>query len=241
MAAVPRPVLRQLPFWRALGIAISEAARRVFDRFGKVSYAEAGLDRQILSFIWDYPSKFYVDVGCNYPDKISNTYLLYQLGWTGLCIDANPSLVKRFRRARPKDTVECACVGEGSTEATFVICKNPGWSHVLEDVVHPHAGDEAHRIRVPVKSLQQLFEEHKVPRDIGLLSIDLEGFDLVALRSFDLRRWRPHLIVIEIHDGSFDFDQIEEHAVFGHLRSAGYRLAGFNGCDLLFLDAGMPD
>ncbi len=232
-----KALFRRLPFTRALGIAISIAARKIFDRFSADSYAEGGLDRQILGHLLGCRSKFYVDVGCHCPNSKSNTYLLYQMGWSGLCIDANLSLVRRFQRVRPKDRVECVCVGEESGETTFLICNNPALSHVFGDgVPHSNANDEAYRVTVQVKSLQQLFDEHNVPRSFGLLSIDVEGSDLAVIRSFNIHKWRPYLIVVEIHDDSLEFEQIDKNDIVVFLRSTGYNLVGYNNMNALFLD-----
>jgi len=229
----------QLPLGRAAGVAVSKAVRMLCDKCCGATYAQHGEDRQLLHYAWLSPSKFYVDVGCHSPEDHSNTYLLYQMGWSGLCVDANRDLLMKFRKVRPRDRVECVCVGETPGEATFVIASDPKVSHVAGGaLVDARAGDEARRIAIPVKSLQQLFEEHNVPSSIGLLSIDVEGVDFAVLRSFDLRRWRPHLILIEIHD--LDLENCSANEVVSFLRSAGYRLVGYNTYNALFLDAEGP-
>jgi hypothetical protein len=113
-------------------------AHKIFDPFCGTSYAQSGEDRQIsllslarfLSYFDGYQPGYYVDIGCHLPDDKSNTYLLYQMGWRGLCVDANQALIERFRRVRPTDSVECVCVGESAGEVTFVISGDPALSHV---------------------------------------------------------------------------------------------------------------
>lgn len=233
------PILRQFSVGTVIALAIRKAAIMACDQFCGATYAQFGEDRQILHHLWECPSKFYVDIGCNHPDQLSNTYLLYQLGWHGLCVDANQSLLDKFKKLRPNDRVECACVGGEPGRATFVIAKNPAFSHVAgEELVHPAAGNEARRVLVPVKTLNQLFEEHSIPRQFGLLSIDVEGMDFVALRSFDLQKWRPYAILIEIHD--LKLEDCANNEIVSYLRRAGYRLAGYNTFTAFFLAAGLP-
>ncbi len=189
----------------------------------------------MLAYILSCPNKFYVDVGCHHPVRISNTFFLYQTGWTGLCIDANPCLISEFHRVRPKDTAECVCVGEKTGETTFVISQNPALSHVATDhIVQPSATNEDRRVLLSVKTLQQLFEEHDVPKQFGLLSIDVEGSDFAVLRSFDLHKWRPHLILIEIH--SLDLERCAESEIVLFLRNAGYKIIGYNTYTAFFSD-----
>jgi FkbM family methyltransferase len=178
-------------------------------------------------------SNYYVDVGCNHPIKYSNTYLLYQMGWRGLCLDANEYLVRQFRRVRPKDRVDWVCVGGKAGEITFSISRDPALSHVVGNtLVNSRASDEDRRIVIAVKTLQQLFEENNVPAQFGLLSIDLEGHDFIALKSFDIRRWRPYLIVIEIH--GLDLEICAENEIVAYLRNAGYKIVCFDANNAIF-------
>src|ERR1039457_6228506 len=116
MSSPRSAMFRQLPLGRALSVSLSVIAHKLFDPYCGTSYAQSGEDRQILSYLSNYPNKFYVDVGCHFPDDKSNTYLLYQMGWHGLCVDANDRLIRRFQKIRPKDLVECVCVGESPGE-----------------------------------------------------------------------------------------------------------------------------
>jgi len=155
------------------------------------------------------------------------------MGWSGLCLDANESLVRQFRRVRPKDRVDCVCVGEKAGEITFSISKDPALSHVVgNELVNPRASDEDRRVIIAVKTLSQIFDEHHVPTQFGLLSIDLEGYDFIALKSFDIHRWRPYLVVIEIH--GLDLERCAENEIVAYLMNAGYKLVGFDANNAIF-------
>jgi FkbM family methyltransferase len=228
-------IFGQLPLWRSIAVSLSILVHKIFDKDSASTYAQCGEDRLLLQAIQDSPSKYYVDIGCNRPVYLSNTYLLYQMGWSGLCVDANAAMIEEFRRARPKDRAICACVGEAAGEVSFSIAKDPALSHVVgTEMVHERAGDEAKRITLAVKPVQQLFEENRVPRRFGLLSIDVEGYEFIALRSFDIACWRPYLILIEIH--GVDLEQCGTHAIVVYLRNAGYKVVAYNMTNALFRD-----
>jgi hypothetical protein len=57
------------------------------------------------------------------------------------------------------------------------------------------AGGET--IRVTVKSLTSLLDEHEAPADFSLLFVDAEGVDLEVLAGLDFDRYRPRVIVTE--------------------------------------------
>ncbi len=62
----------------------------------------------------------------------------------------------------------------------------------------PSAEPEA-VVDVPIRTLKDILEEAGAPRGFDFLSIDVEGHEIEVLRGIDLRRWRPHLIMIEDH------------------------------------------
>ena len=71
-------------------------------------------------------------------------------------------------------------------------------------------------IEVPIRTLDDILVAAEAPAQFDFLSIDVEGHELEVLSGFDLRRWRPSLILLEDHVGSLDKHQF--------LKSAGYRL-----------------
>ena len=71
-------------------------------RSGIKIYSQEGEDL-ILSRIFDKKVGFYVDIGAHHPFRYSNTYKLFQSGWSGINIDASPETINLFKRHRPKD------------------------------------------------------------------------------------------------------------------------------------------
>jgi FkbM family methyltransferase len=235
MNASRNTIFRQLPIWTSIAVGISILVHKICDKDCASSYAQCGEDRLLLHAVQGCHSNYYVDLGCNRATSLSNTYLLYQMGWHGLCVDANEEMVEAFRRARPKDRAICVCVGETAGEISFSIAKDPALSHVAGiETVHERAGEEVRRVTLAVKTVQDLLELNQVPERFGLLSIDLEGLDFIALRSFDIRRWRPYLILIEIH--GLDLEQCGAHEIVKYLREAGYRLVAYNMTNAFFRD-----
>ena len=63
--------------------------------------------------------------------------------------------------------------------------------------------------------------------------------DFAALKSFDIHRWRPYLIMIEIH--GLDLETCGRNEIVTFLRSVGYKLVGYETTNAVFLDAANSD
>ena len=57
---------------------------------------------------------------------------------------------------------------------------------------------------------------------IDFMSIDIEGFELKALKSNDWTKYRPKILLIEILN--FDVDRFKENLICSYLKEQGYKL-----------------
>ena len=60
-------------------------------------YSQWGEDLEIIKFFSNKKTGTYLDIGCFHPFLLSNTYLLYKKGWTGINIDMNPTSIDLFK------------------------------------------------------------------------------------------------------------------------------------------------
>ncbi len=79
----------------------------------KKSYSQCAEDLIVQSY---FPGKLktgrYVDVGCHHPRRGSNTYGLYQKGWSGILIDLEKVKVLANQLIRMRDKVILAAVSD---------------------------------------------------------------------------------------------------------------------------------
>ncbi|UCG17704.1 MAG: FkbM family methyltransferase [Phycisphaerales bacterium] len=171
-------------------------------------YSQAGEDFLLWKLFKFRPSGFYVDVGAFDGVHLSNSYSFELAGWQGICIEANPDMLERCKVARPRSTcLGCACVATDQIEPVEFWCEPLG----LLSSLHPDAADVSaryekrgltfegfERIRVPAMTLDTILDE-QLPEGTPLdfVSIDVEGTELDVLRGFDLKRYRPRVVVIE--------------------------------------------
>jgi FkbM family methyltransferase len=197
------------------------------------SYAQHGEDRALLDLLQDSGSRHpYLDVGCNHPFKLSNTYLLYCQGWRGLCIDPLPRFAPLYMRWRPEDRFSNLAIGEVPGELPFYEFESDVLS-TLDGALAAQYEAQGYRLRnrstVRIVRLDTVLEESGLQGPISLLSIDIEGHELPALRSLDLAKWQPELVCLEVAtaDGKRSVDAV------AHLQSQGYEIALDLGLNLV--------
>ncbi len=171
----------------------------------------------IRDFFQDRKDGFFVDVGCAWPVKASNTYYLEKhLGWTGIGIDALPDYARGWREKRPGSRFFAVLISDRVADGMpFFKSRGLGLSSVSREIASGKSFgsyDEPEEIEVPMTTLDALLDQEGVEQ-VDLLAMDIEGHEAAALRGFDIDRFQPELIVVEGRD----------REVFAYLVAHGYR------------------
>ncbi|WP_170234217.1 FkbM family methyltransferase [Segetibacter aerophilus] len=218
-------LFHQFPFFFALRLAIYKLVSKILGVNLRESFSQFGED-VIIQFFIRKSKGFFVDIGCNHPINFSNTFELYKRGWTGINVDANPDLIKKFT-LRPKDISVCEAVSNEVKEMTFYEFEETEVStldnRLLKEWKERWRYKNARK--VITKTLTQILDENSIPQDIDFLTIDVEGHDFEVLISLDFERYHPELILIEIHD--FNIKNYETNKLLQFLDSKGYDLIGY--------------
>ncbi len=216
-------------FLRVFGILCSTIIRLFLGRSLKYSFAFTGEDRIIEGILKPIVNKkgFYVDIGCNHPKFFSNTYGLYKKGWTGICIDGNTELIRKYKLYRPKDIAVNAIVSNNTRETNFYEIEN----NVLSTIVKSNLDEAVNlglsykTINIKTRTLSSILREYKIQNDFDILSIDAEEHDFEILNSLDFRIYSPKLIIVE--DETFDFESYSDNNIVNYLTEKGYRMVGY--------------
>jgi FkbM family methyltransferase len=219
---------RQFSAINAIRLLFAEFIRVLCDPHSSFTYSQTGEDRIIQSILGNGNAEgFFVDVGCNHPQSMSNTFDFYKRGWTGICIDANVSLIKEHRIIRPRDRSFCAAVSNQEAEMIFTQFSDSAVSSLSSKHVEEwkKIRDIASQSSVRTETLNKILESAKIPYEFSLLSIDVEGHDFEVLLSIDLSIYKPKLIVIEMH--GFEISDHKENEVYKHLMNNGYKMIGY--------------
>jgi FkbM family methyltransferase len=162
--------------------------------------SQCGEDLILESLLPNKKNGFYVDVGANHPIKFNNTFLFYKKGWTGINIEPNHSRIWLFKLFRRRDINLNIGVGKEKSEMNFYVFKESTLS-----TFDKNASEEYQKMGhilekelvIPISPLKEILENNIQGKEIDILSIDTEGFDMEVLESNDWNRFRPHFVIIE--------------------------------------------
>ena len=219
-------------FFRKCGLEATspsyKAMRRVFHTFSKPpvnlrSYSIFGEDKVLKMYLPETSGK-YLDIGAGDPKYGSNTYFLYQLGWSGICVEPIRRNHQKHKKLRPKDIQIQACIA-GKISAEKI--------EFYEYIAHEFSTDSPQRVEeltnsgifyndsysVKAVSLMQLNLVAK-PKNPFLLDIDVEGNEYEILIGNDWDSFSPRVISVE----EWMSPIYKESTIRNLLESKGYKL-----------------
>jgi FkbM family methyltransferase len=216
--------------------------RWIFRDGGGPSYSQSGEDR-IIKYILDVigiAKPTYLDIGAHHPVRINNTYLFYQNGCRGVCVEPNPRLFANQRDVRPDDV--CLNVGVGGARR-----ESMPFYEMSADTLSTFSELEARRyvaefgeqiVRVaevemvtPGEIIAQNFQG---PPDF--VSLDVEGLELEILKAFDLSSTRPAVFCVETITYATDGTGKKLTNVIEYLTEAGYMVYADTNINTIFVD-----
>ena len=144
-------------------------------------YSQRGQDDWVLNIA---KHKYYVDIGAADGVSYSNTCALENLGWEGICVEAEPIGYQILSQNRKCIKINKAVWKENGT-IDFLI--NEG-GEMLSGI--PLCFSDMHSRHGPycfvsAITLNDLLKENNTPKEMGYLSLDTEGSEFEILNAFD--------------------------------------------------------
>ena len=164
--------------------------------YGEALYSQDDEETLIRTFFQDRRGGFFLDVGSGDPIRHSTTYYLEKhLGWTGIAVDAIAEYAEAYASERPATRFFTYFVGDKSDAAhDFFVSEDRNFSSATG--ADPRGGTY-HKRKVTTIALDDLLRHEKV-NHLDFVSMDIEGFEPIALAGLDVARLRPELVCIEI-------------------------------------------
>lgn len=208
--------------------------------FIKKSYSGSAQDIIIDHFFKDKTKGVYIDVGCYHPYNGNNTKMLYDRGWSGINIDLDFHTIDLFNYIRKRDENINIAISEREGEYDLYHFHNRSALNSL-DANRKNNAKEVKKVKT--KTLNSIIENSKFQYDkINLLSIDVEGHELEVIKSIDLNKYAPEIILIEFMEEKLNeikfYNQninfIMDSDLYKHMTMNNYYFVNWVNNDLVF-------
>ena len=212
-----------------------------YSNFYKKSYSTGAQDLIINYYFKEKQNGIYIDVGCFHPFKGNNTKLLYDKGWSGINIDLDFHTIELFEHIRKRDENIHAAISETEEEKELYFFHNRSAINSL-DRKRKISAKEVKKIKT--LTLNSILEKSKFKnKKINLLLIDVEGHELEVIKSINLERYLPEMVIIESLDDNLsklefsnqNINTVLSSAIYKHMTSYNYHFVNWLHSDLVFV------
>lgn len=185
-------------------------------------YGQDEIDKWLVERL-NLPDKgVIVDVGAGDGINMSNSKLLEEMGWTAICIDADPRVAKDLKKNRPHGY--SALISNKKGKHTFYMNEDtPDLSGII-----PTEKTKNKSITLESVTLESILEKEKVGK-IDILSIDTEGSEIDAFESMNFEKHRPKYLVIEL-----DTQGKVNYELETYFTLKGYKAIAIQGPNMIF-------
>lgn len=218
--------------------ALKVAVQNLFTNISRKSlgsYSQHGEDIILYFLLNRHKKGFYVDVGANDPEIISNTKYFYNKNWNGINIEPHPILFEKICKVRERDiNINAGIAQEETTLKFYQVDEVNGTAGSTFD---PEIAEELEKkgykvskiIEMPVIPLQKVFNENLNGQKIDFMSVDTEGFDLDVLKSNDWDKYRPEFVLVETVNKN-------KENIYSFMLEQGYKFIFENTANTIFKD-----
>ena len=205
----------------------------------RLAYSHWGVDLIITKLLNSKNKGIYIDVGCHHPFLNNHSYLLYKSGWVGINIDIDYNSIDMFNFFRKSDVNIQTAVTDHKGEVDLFFYHN----RAAKNTISKEFGSDAkEQKKINSDTLNNIIENSKFKNSkIDFVSIDVEGNEMNVLNGFDLKKYKPKLILLEFilpNKKEFyekDINEITNSEVYKFLIKNEYKLINWNHDDLLFM------
>lgn len=171
------------------------------------------LDIELMTYLYSYlPHRLAVDIGANRGDVSSR---LLQAGYQVYAFEPFPPVIDKLKNRlgdHPNFRLFPLAIGSENQTQELHIATDETPDNTYQDAsfyssLTKHSLSEGlvftDTITVTVKTLASLHDGEELPKDIGLVKIDTEGFDLEVIKG--MGNYRYPVVVAEFWDQNFPF------------------------------------
>ncbi len=177
----------------------------------KKFYSQAGQDEWIVNFFNSKREGFFLDIGAHNGIDINNTFFLEkELGWNGICVEADPKIFQSLTKNR-----KCECIN-------IAVSDIEGEINFISDGFSSRESNSAESILIKTQTLKNILNSCQSPKVIDYMSLDIEGMELKALRGFPFDEYQILTMTVEhnLYTGKLEYKK----EIQDFLLSRGYSI-----------------
>jgi len=143
--------------------------------------------------------KFFVDLASNDALTLSNTYLLEQNEWNGICLEPNPIYWYNLASFRTC-TIIGAFVGgkqEDDGKEIDAVLSNGIYGGIVGKEMDNKDKTKLDKVKRNLVSILTIFQETNVPKVIDYFSLDVEGAETLVMKDFPWDIYKFKFLTIE--------------------------------------------
>jgi FkbM family methyltransferase len=207
-----------------------------------------GLDAIYSAAFGELRDGVFVEVGAYDGQFASNTCFLADLGWRGVYVEPIPEFAAACSARHQHNinvTVVNAAIGKevGSTElhlAGALSTRNDDFYSAYQDIFWAKSELSRLKVTAPILTLNKLLSDCKIPNGFELLVVDVEGGEPDVFEGFDIARWKPKMLIVELEDRHPDFIKIERirdpiRRLRTHILESGYTEVYIDAINTIFI------
>lgn len=187
------------------------------------SYSQHGQDVWAFRTLRQKKSGFFIELGAFDGITGSNTLMLEQVGWQGICIEPAHWYFERLCENRSCICVNALIAGGDRPTATFL--QSPDQMSGIADHRSWQA-HEVHKIEMQTRPMVEVLRQCRAPREIDYLSLDVEGAEMEILRDFPYGEYQLGLLTVEHNAASLPERISVKNEMCRLLGGRGYRYVG---------------
>lgn len=217
--------------------------RKLFNYHYNLSFSQSGEDMIVRSLFTSLqkPAPTYLDLGAHHPTYFSNTFHFYQLGATGVCVEPDPELARRIKAYRPLDiTLNAGISDTKSATARFYVMSNPTLNTFSAAEAEKYTNDGLHHIvkeiDIPLITVDEIVARHFPGSGPDFVSLDIEGWEMKILSSFNFAACRPAVFCIETLTYSLPGQERKLTEIVDFMLEKGYMLYADTYINSIFVD-----
>jgi FkbM family methyltransferase len=208
------------------------------------SFSQGSMDLIIQHIYKDKYDGVYIDVGCQHPVKNNNTYLLFKKGWSGINIDLDKVNIDLFNYYRPSDLNINVALSDKIEEVDLFYYHQKSPINTLDKKISDKQKAKVEKIiKVKTNTLTNILQSTQT-KDIDVLSIDVEGYELKVLKGLNFNKYIPKIIIVEFLDIDAtkweipfnNIDKVINSEIYSFLISKNYKFINWVNGDLVFIN-----